>query len=122
MKRLFLVAFSLLLVSPFAGAALTASALASALQEQTNQNSSQTNVPKRRRRHLRREARRRHRGIGGSFRKAGTSAGRGGKSFGKNIARGKPIKAGRHLGKGMGGLGKHTGKGVGKTGKRVAKP
>jgi hypothetical protein len=122
MGRLFSVAFSLLLGSPFVGAALSARPLTNTLREQRNHSSAPMGVPRSRRRHLRHEARRKRRGIGGSFKKGGTSAGQGGKGFGKNVARGKPIKAGRRLGKGMGGFGKHTGKGFGKTGKKIVKP
>lgn len=59
--------------------------------------------------------------IGKTFKKGGKSAGKGGKNFGKKIAKGKPIAAGRDLGKGTGDLGKQTGKGVGKTGKKIGK-
>lgn len=122
MKRLFSVAFSLLLVSPFAGAALTARALANALPAQTDKHNTQMNVARHGERHLRPEVGPRHHGKGHSFKKSGTSAGRGGSDFGKNISHGKPIKAGRHFGKGIGGFGKNLGKGVGKTSKHVAKP
>ena len=78
-------------------------------------------VPGHRRRRVRRD-RGRHRGIRSAFKEAGKSAGRGGKGFGLNIARGRPIRAGKHLGKGMGGFGKHTCKGIGRTMRRVFKP
>lgn len=61
----------------------------------------------------------RSRGIGSAFSQAGKSAGRGGARFGKNIARGRVLRAGKELGKGMGGFGKHTGIGMGRVGKRT---
>src|SRR5229473_2472794 len=71
----------------------------------------QLNVPQTgRRRHRRRE--RGGGGIGHNYGTGGKSMGRGGKGFGKNIARGKPIRAGRELGKGAGGLGQGVGKGT----------
>ena len=76
----------------------------------------------RRRRHRRRvggDQPRRHRGIGGSFKEAGLSAGRGGKRLGQNMADGRPVRGGKEFGKGMSGFGKHVGKGTGKIGKRV---
>ena len=88
-------------------------------QDQPNQNKRVLNVPHRRRRRGRDV--RRHRGIGHSYKNAGKSAGHGGKHFGKNIARGRPIRGGKHLGKGMGGFGKGVGKGTGKTGKKVGR-
>jgi hypothetical protein len=78
-------------------------------------------VPERGRRRRRDRGRGRH-GIRSAFKKAGKSAGRGGKGFGKNMARGRPVRAGKEFGKGMGGFGKHTGKGVGRTMRRVFKP
>jgi len=80
-------------------------------------------VPGNRVRRVRRDRdRRRHRGIRSAFKKAGKSAGRGGRGFGVNMAKGRPARAGKELGKGMGGFGKHTGKGVGRTMRRVFKP
>ena len=64
----------------------------------------------------------RGRGIKSAFGKAGRGAGRGGKRFGQNMAKGRPIRAGKELGKGMGTFGKYTGKGVARTAKRVFKP
>lgn len=78
-------------------------------------------VPGSRRRRVRRD-RARGGGIRHSFKKAGKSAGSGGKRFGKHMAKGRPVRAGKHLGKGLGGFGKHTGKGIGKTMRRVFKP
>ena len=45
--------------------------------------------------------------------------GRGGKGFGKNISKGKPLKAGKDLGKGAGGFGKGVGKGTAGVGKKI---
>ena len=75
-----------------------------------------------RRRRVRGDRRRGSRGIGGAFKKAGQSAGRGGKRFGVNVAKGRPVRGGKELGKGMGGFGKHTGIGIGRTMKRVFTP
>ena len=74
-----------------------------------------------RRRRWRSEGRR-HRGIRSSFKRAGKSAGRGGKRLGQNVARGRVLRGGKEFGKGMGGFGKHTGKGVSRTMRRVFKP
>lgn len=79
-------------------------------------------VPGNRRRSVRRDRDRRHRGIRSAFKKAGKSAGRGGRGFGVNMAKGRPARAGKELGKGMGGFGKHTGKGVARTMRRAFKP
>ncbi|HEY0375816.1 MAG TPA: hypothetical protein VGC87_02570 [Pyrinomonadaceae bacterium] len=65
---------------------------------------------------------RRRRGIRSAFKKAGKSAGRGGKRLGQNVARGRVLRGGREFGKGMGGFGKHTGKGISRTMRRVFKP
>lgn len=75
-----------------------------------------------RRRRVRPEGRRRGRGIKSAFARAGRGAGRGGKRFGQNIAKGRPVRAGKELGKGMGTFGKYTGKGVARTAKRVFTP
>lgn len=79
-------------------------------------------VPGGRRRRIRRDRGRERPGIRSAFKRAGKSAGRGGKRFGQNMAKGRPVRAGKHLGKGMGGFGKHTGKGIGRTMRRVFKP
>ena len=68
-----------------------------------------------------RDHRRRGQGIGSAYRRAGSSAGRGGARFGKNIGRGCPVRAGKHLGKGVGGFGKHSGVGTARVGKKVGK-
>jgi hypothetical protein len=78
-------------------------------------------VPDRGRRRRLDRGRGRH-GIRRSFKRAGKSAGRGGKRFGQNMSRGRPVRAGKEFGKGMGGFGKHTGRGVGRTMRRVFKP
>jgi hypothetical protein len=83
------------------------------------QNDNQSTVPQNRKRPHKYEGHRRHRGIGRAFGKAGKSAGRGGKEFGKNIYHGKPIKASRRLGKGAGGFGKHSGQGGARIGRKV---
>jgi len=73
-----------------------------------------------RHRRVRRERRRRHRHtIGSAYRQAGVDAGRGGARFGKNIARGRVVRGGKELGKGMGGFGKNTGIGTARVGKLV---
>ncbi|MGH9915060.1 MAG: hypothetical protein ACRD63_07200 [Pyrinomonadaceae bacterium] len=59
------------------------------------------------------------RSIGSSYSRAGRSAGHGGAGFGKNIAKGKPIRAGKELGVGMGRFGKHTGIGTARVGKKI---
>jgi peptidoglycan hydrolase-like protein with peptidoglycan-binding domain len=51
---------------------------------------------------------------GGTFKQAGHSFAKGGKEFGKNIAKGQPIEAGKDLGKGVGEGGKKTGEGTAK--------
>ena len=109
------------LLAAFAGPVAISPVAASVtrFQDQENQNKRVLNVPHRRRR--RGTDVRRHRGIGHTYKNAGKSAGHGGKHFGKNIAHGRPIRGGKHLGKGMGGFGKGVGKGTGKTGKKVGK-
>lgn len=91
-------------------------------------------VPWRRRLRARRD-RRRSRGIGAAYSRAGREyarggkrLGRGGARFGKNLGRGRPIVAGRELGRGAGGFGKGVGKGsaqvgvgTARVGKRVGK-
>lgn len=115
MKKFPFVLFALLLALCFV------EPLPSQAQEQTTQGT-QTNsqlVGPKHRRKQRRELPRR--GIRHSYGLAGRSAGSGGKHFGKNIARGKPIKAGRELGRGMGRFGKHVGVGTAKVAKRIVK-
>ena len=69
----------------------------------------------------RRGYRRRGRGIGTAYRRAGVSAARGGARFGKNMVRGRPVRASKSLGKGAGGFGKHTGVGTARVGKKLGR-
>lgn len=121
MRKLFSALTALLLALPFALNPFQYRAVATILRSQDDTQRRVMTVPGTRRRRVRRD-RARGRGIRHSFKKAGKSAGRGGKRFGQNMARGRPVRAGKHLGKGMGGFGKHTGKGIGKTMRRVFKP
>ena len=80
-----------------------------------------------RRRTVRGEGRRRP-SIGAAYKRGGRyyarggkRAGRGGARFGKNIARGKPIVAGKELGKGAGGLAVDTARGTGQVGVGTAR-
>ena len=50
--------------------------------------------------------------IGGSFKGAGQEVGKGGKETGHEIKEGKPVAAGKELGKGLGRAGKKFGKAV----------
>ena len=122
MRRLFSALIALLLALPLALNLFPpiVNARSWSSQDDTEQRRVMT-VPGNRRRRVRRDRARRG-GIRHSFKRAGKSAGRGGKRFGQNMARGRPVRAGKHLGKGMGGFGKHTGKGIGKTMRRVFKP
>ncbi len=117
MRKLFLIALALLFV-PMSAELMAANV--SNLQEQNNQNtaakSSRQDQARRGRRHRRH---RRRRGIGQSYKQAGASTAQGGTGFGKNIARGKPIVAGRRLGKGLGRAGKHVGQGSAGVGRKV---
>jgi Ni/Co efflux regulator RcnB len=97
---------------------------ASTLAVQENQNANQDQ--NKRKLHVPQRGRRRHRdtrrhGIKQDYAGAGKSAGHGGKRFGKNIKHGKPVKAGKELGKGMGGMGKGVGHGTKRVGKKVGK-
>lgn len=81
-----------------------------------------------RRRRVARGDRRRSRGIGAAYAKAGREYGRGGKRlgrgaarFGKRLYRGRPIVAGRELGRGAGGFGKGVGKGSAQVGVGTAR-
>ncbi len=95
----------------------TDSARANSIYYQQEQN--QTTVPQRNRKGTR--DRKSGRGIGSAYKKAGKGAGRAGKHFGVNIAKGKPLKAGKEFGKGMGSFGKHTGIGTARVGKKIGK-
>lgn len=110
MRKVSMFLFAILLVLPFIFAGSSLRANASLQDPNPNQNRRVMNVPQRRRRTGRDVARRKHRGIGHAYKGGGKSAGRGGKRFGKNISRGKPVKGGKELGKGMGGFGKGSGK------------
>ena len=118
MKKVPFVLFGLLLVlglvAPLPAESNSALRPAASVQEP------QLNVPKTgRRRNRRRE--RHGGGIGHNYGKGGKSMGRGGKRFGKNIAKGKPLKAGKEFGKGAGGFGKGVGKGTGGVGSKVGR-
>ena len=117
MRKLFLIMLALLF-TPSAGL-ITASA--SSRPERSNRNAEAKPSTAKEGHYRRRHRRHRRRGIGRTYKEAGTSAGRGGADFGKNIAHGKPIKAGRRFGKGMGGTGKNVGKGSAKVGRKVGK-
>src|SRR6266496_2241594 len=117
---MFLFVMSLALPFAFAGSSLRANASVQDPQNQ-DQNRRVMHVPHRRRRTGRDLARRKHRGIGHAYKHGGKSAGRGGKRFGKNIWRGKPVTGGKELGRGMGGFGKGVGKGTGRTGRKVGR-
>lgn len=100
--------------------AITSLSFAGPLQEQkenANQNTNQ-NTTHRRRRHVRRH---RRSGAKEDYAGAGKSVGHGGKRFGKNIKHGKPIVAGKELGKGVGRMGKGVGHGTKRVGKKVGK-
>ena len=114
MKKLFLIALALLFVPAFVELS-PASAANVAAQENQNREARPSSEGRRRR------GRRRHRrrGIGQSYKQSGTSAAEGGKRFGKNISRGKPIKAGEGLGQGMGRAGKSVGQGSKQVGEKV---
>ena len=77
-------------------------------------------VPVRRRRRVRGDHRR-GRGIGHAYGRAGRSAARGAARFAKHTAQGRPVRGGKHFGKGMGGFGKHTGIGTARVGKKIGK-
>jgi hypothetical protein len=107
------------LLAAFAAPVAISPVAASVNRLQDNQNKRVLNVPHR---HKRRGTdRRRHAGIGHAYKNAGKSAGHGGKHFGKDVAHGRPIRGGKHLGKGMGGFGKGVGKGTGRSGRKVGK-
>jgi hypothetical protein len=89
------------------------------VQQQRNHAGQEENKPKTvTTRHIRRH---RRRSIKHTYGDAGKSAGRGGKRFGRHVAHGKPIKGGKELGKGVGGMGKGVGQGTGRVGKKVGK-
>lgn len=123
MHRVFLL-LALLLLLPSAFTSDNATLRARTLQNQDSQDERRVlRIPNngKRRRRVRYEGRR-GRGIKSAFGRAGRGAGRGGKRFGQNMAKGRPVRAGKELGKGMGTFGKYTGKGVARTTKRVFRP
>ena len=121
MRQASVFLFSLLFALQFPGAGFETAANARASQDEPQQRRVLT-VPDDGRRRRIRPDRPRGRGIKSAFSRAGRGAGRGGKRFGRNMAKGRPVRAGKELGKGMGTFGKYTGKGVARTAKRVFKP
>lgn len=121
MRKLLFAVLALLLA--LTCASFDAPARSSSAQDEGN-NARVLTMPQRegRRRRVRGDRPRSRRGIRSAFKKAGKSAGRGGKRFGQNVARGRVVRGGKEFGKGMGGFGKHTGKGVSRTMRRVFKP
>src|SRR5213594_3780404 len=104
MRKLFLIALALLFVPLFAE---PQPASARSFQDNQNSNARSTEL-----RHADRRRHRRHRrGIGQSYKQAGISTARGGAGFGKNVARRKPIKAGKVLGTNMKDAGQNVGEG-----------
>ncbi len=116
MKKLFLIVLALLF-APVSDGLTTANA--GTLPERSNRKAEAKPSTAKEGHDRRRHRRHRRRGIGRTYKEAGTSAGSGGADFGKNIARGKPIKAGRRFGKGMGRTGKNVGQGSAKVGRKV---
>jgi hypothetical protein len=122
MRKLFSVIFALVLALPVAFNLFQPQVYARHLRSVQDEDGRRVmTVQRGRRRRIRRDRGRRP-GIRSAFKRAGKSAGSGGKRFGQNMAKGRPVRAGKHLGKGMGGFGKHTGKGIGRTMRRVFKP
>ena len=68
-----------------------------------------------------RHGRRRHRSIRGAYKRAGRSAAHGTAGFARNMARGRPVRASKRLGQGVGGFGKHTGIGTARVGAKVGR-
>jgi len=114
--------FALMLVLQLSSAGFERTASARALQDSEGQQRRVLRLPDNGRRRRVGYDRPRGRGIKSAFARAGRGAGRGGKRFGQNMAKGRPVRAGKELGKGMGTFGKYTGKGVARTAKRVFKP
>jgi hypothetical protein len=122
MRKLLTLTFALFVFLTSLVSGTPVSASLKLVQEQDNQSPRVlTTAPLRSRRRRVRRDRPRHRGIRGSFKEAGKSAGRGGKGLGRNMGDGRPVRGGKEFGKGMGGFGKHVGIGTGKIGKRVGK-
>lgn len=124
MRRLLVIVLATLFVLPQLGQSLGARPLAALMRAQDDQGRRVMRVEGNgRRRRVRGEFRRRKgRGIKSAFARAGRGAGRGGKRFGQNMARGRPVRAGKELGKGMGTFGKHTGKGIARSVRRAVTP
>ncbi len=120
MRKFTLRLFALAIAVATLVAGISQVSIAKGFRDQDNQNKRKLNVPGKPR-HGRDIPRRKRRGIRRSYRRAGVSAGRGGKRFGRHIAHGRPIKGGKEFGKGMGGFGKHTGKGTAGVGKKVGR-
>ena len=122
MRKLLPALFVLLLITTFNVASFTVEARAAVAALAQEEGPRVLSAPQGTRRRRWRSERRRRRGIRSAFKRAGKSAGRGGKRLGQNVARGRVVRGGREFGKGMGGFGKHTGKGIGRTMRRVFKP
>ena len=123
MRKLFVIGIALLFILPFMGQNLFGrTSRASAVRGQDDQERRVLRVPDNGRRRRVRSERRRRAGIKSAFARAGRGAGRGGKRFGQNMARGRPVRAGKELGKGMGTFGKYTGKGIARSVRRAVTP
>lgn len=118
MRKFHTAILTFALVLPVAGHVLNLSVGARTLQNEGTADQRVLRVPGTRQRRVRSD-RRRGPGIGSAYAEAGRSAGRGGAGFGKNIAQGRVVRAGKEFGKGMGGFGKHTGIGTARVGKRI---
>jgi hypothetical protein len=121
MRKLLTLTFALLFFLTSLVCGEPVSAALKLVQDQDDQSPRVLPAPPRAGRRRVRRDRPRQRGIRGSFKEAGNSAGRGGKSLGQNMGDGRPVRGGKEFGKGMGGFGKHVGIGTGKIGKRVGK-
>jgi hypothetical protein len=122
MRKLVIIGLALLFALPLMGWDGSARTRGRAVREQDDQERRVLRLPDNGRRRRVRAERRRRRGIKSAFARAGRSAGRGGRRFGQNMARGRPVRAGKELGKGMGGFGKHTGKGIARSVRRAVTP
>lgn len=131
MRKFLMVVMTAVIVSMsgFSGdvSARTASPSSSSTVEPAVQERTLPARQRTRRRTVRGERRRRP-SIGSAYKRGGRyyarggkRAGRGGVRFGKNIARGKPIVAGKELGKGVGGLAVDTARGTGQVGVGTAR-
>jgi len=128
MRKLFAVSF---LVTLFVTVAVSPSFAAGDALHSVNSNLFAGNAqeertvlnapPQARRRRIRGDVRRRHRGIGHAYGRAGRSAARGSKRLATNTVHGRPVRGGKEFGKGMGGFGKHTGIGTARVGKKIGR-